>query len=133
MKLLIMRKDVQYIEGECEQGLCRRSREKILLGRLGLSLKDNSKTDLREMGCDVSSSVQGPVMDSCEHGNKISGSMKGWEFLVNQDTKWKYFSPCVTWFICVTVRESAEYIKKQVFVRGGEFFFLAGRNVGMFP
>lgn len=27
-----------------------------------------------------------------DHGNKISGSMKRWEYPVTQDIKWRYFS-----------------------------------------
>jgi len=32
-------------------------------------------------GLDTSSSGQGPVVSSCEHGNEPSGSTKGGEFL----------------------------------------------------
>jgi hypothetical protein len=54
-------------------------------------------------------------------------------FQVNQDIKWKYFSLYVTWVICITIRESTEYIKEQVFVSGGESVFLANRNAGTLP
>jgi hypothetical protein len=49
--------------------------------------KDNSRTDLREivleggLGLDSFGSGQGPVARSCEHGNELSGSIKGGKFL----------------------------------------------------
>jgi hypothetical protein len=32
-------------------------------------------------GLDACGSGKGPVVDSCEHGNELSGSIKGGEFL----------------------------------------------------
>lgn len=39
--------------------------------------------NLKEMGSELDStgSGQGSLMVSCEHGNKPSGSIKGWSFL----------------------------------------------------
>jgi hypothetical protein len=47
---------------------------------------DNIKTDLRNTGLeDVDwiklASGQGPVADSCEHGNKLFGSVQGGEII----------------------------------------------------
>jgi hypothetical protein len=48
--------------------------------------EDNIKMDLRETGfeggLDSSSSRQGPVAGSCEHGNEPSGSIKDEDLLV---------------------------------------------------
>jgi hypothetical protein len=57
-------------------------RELVRYGRRG---EDKIKMDLMERGLEgvdcISGSGQGPVPDSCEHGNEPSGSIKGGEFL----------------------------------------------------
>jgi hypothetical protein len=52
------------------------------LGRPRRRWVDNIAIDLREIGwdgLDRSGSGEGPVEDSCEHGDEPSGSLKCWE------------------------------------------------------
>jgi hypothetical protein len=37
--------------------------------------------ECRKCGLDSSDSGQEPVVGSCEHGNKLSDTIKGWEFI----------------------------------------------------
>jgi hypothetical protein len=53
------------------------------LGRRRRRWKDNIKLDLKAKGCEGADSIylsrQGPVAGSCEHGNGLSGYIKGGE------------------------------------------------------
>jgi hypothetical protein len=54
------------------------------LGRPRHRWVDNIKMDLRDIewgGMDWMDLAQGPVEESCEHGNGPSGSIKFWEIL----------------------------------------------------
>jgi hypothetical protein len=52
-------------------------------GRHRCRLKDNIKTDLKEIWCGLDSAGSGysPVAGFCEYGNETSGSMKVREFI----------------------------------------------------
>jgi hypothetical protein len=49
-------------------------------GRHARRWEDNIRPDLREIGCEGLDWMQWPVANSCEHGNKPSGSITYREF-----------------------------------------------------
>jgi hypothetical protein len=64
-------------------------------------------------------------MGYCENGNKISGSIDGLEFLVNQNIEWKYFA----YSYDVDYLRYCRGMKGKHMGRGeGEFVFLANRT-----
>jgi hypothetical protein len=59
---------------------------KILLGRPRHRCEDNIKMDLKEIGCEDVHWIhldqnRALMTGSCDHGNKLSGFIKGGEFL----------------------------------------------------
>jgi hypothetical protein len=79
---------VEKPEGKRPSGTHRRKRE------------DNIKTDFREIGYRgvvwIYLAQERPVMDSCEHGNELSGSIKCWGFIGWLSNCWllkKYSAP----------------------------------------